>query len=53
MGEKLERFRESDADDREPTTIHFLRAATDGDGAFCLGGQREIGCAEDRHMDRK
>jgi len=53
MGEKLEWLRESDADDREPTTIDFRRAATDGDGAFSFGGEREIGCAEDRHMDGK
>jgi len=53
MGEKLERFRESDADDREPTTIHFRRAATDGDGAFSFAGERERGRAEDRHMDGK
>jgi len=53
MGEKLERFRESDADDREPTTIDSGRADRVTVGAFCLGGQKEIGCAEDRHMNRK
>ena len=53
MGEKLERFRESDADDREPTTIDFPRAATASDGAFWFFGKAECGCAEDRHMDRK
>ena len=53
MGEKLEWFRESDAGDREPTTIDFGRAATDSDGAFLFLGQAECGCAEDRHMDWK
>ncbi len=53
MGEKLEGFRESDAGDREPTTIDFGRAATDSDGAFLFLGQAECGCAEDRHMDWK
>jgi len=53
MGEKLEWLRESAAHDREPTTIHFGRAATDSDGAFWFLGQAECGCAEDRHMDRK
>jgi hypothetical protein len=53
MSEKLEGFRESDADDREPTMIHFRRAATAGDGAFSFAGERELECAADRHMDRK
>ena len=57
MGEKLEGLRKSDADDWEPTTIDSgrpdARAIGMTVGAFSFAGERELGRAEDRHMDRK
>jgi hypothetical protein len=52
MSEKLERFWEFDADDGEPTTIDFGRVDRVTVDAFSFAGEREFGCAEDRHMDR-